>query len=73
MALVVANLAYTATVSRLLGPTEFGLMAMANLVVLFGQYFARMGLASVLVQKPELTGTSARSQCVPTTGLGSSW
>ena len=52
VALVFANLAYTATVSRLLEPTEFGLMAMANLVVLFGQFFARMGLASALVQRP---------------------
>ena len=61
VALVVANLAYTATVSRLLDPTEFGLMAMANLVVLFGQYFARMGLASALVQKPELSDEEVRA------------
>ena len=59
--LVVANLAYTATVSRLLGPAEFGLMAIANLVVLFGQYFARMGLASALVQKPELSDDEIRA------------
>jgi len=31
-ALVVANLAYTATITRLLEPTAFGLVAMANLV-----------------------------------------
>lgn len=61
VALVVANLAFTATVSRLLGPTEFGLMAMANLVVLFAQYFARMGLASALVQKPELSDEEVRA------------
>src|SRR3954447_20033245 len=61
MALVVANLAYTATVSRLLEPADFGLIAMANLVVLFGQYFARMGLASALVQKPELTDEEVRA------------
>ncbi|GLZ46962.1 lipopolysaccharide biosynthesis protein [Actinomycetospora sp. NBRC 106375] len=60
-ALVVANLAYTATVSRLLDPADFGLVAMANLVVLFGQYFARMGLASALVQKPELTDEEIRA------------
>src|SRR3954447_2294275 len=52
--LVVANLAYTATISRLLVPADFGLLAMANLVVLFAQYFARMGLASALIQKPDL-------------------
>ncbi len=61
VALVVANLAYTATVSRLLDPADFGLIAMANLVVLFGQYFARMGLASALVQKPELTDEEVRA------------
>jgi O-antigen/teichoic acid export membrane protein len=60
-ALVVANLAFTATVSRLLAPTEFGVMAMANLVVLFGQYFARMGIASALVQKPELSDEEVRA------------
>src|SRR5689334_20670343 len=42
VALVAANLVYTATISRLLAPSEFGLMAMASLVVLFGQFFARM-------------------------------
>jgi lipopolysaccharide exporter len=60
-ALVVANLAYTATVSRLLDPTAFGLMAMANLVVLFAQYFVRMGLASALVQKPDLSDEEVRA------------
>jgi glucose-1-phosphate cytidylyltransferase len=30
-------------------------MALANLVVLFAQYFVRMGIASVLVQRPTLT------------------
>jgi lipopolysaccharide exporter len=61
VALVVANLAYTATVSRLLEPRDFGLMAMANLVVLFAQYFARMGLASALVQKPDLRDNEIRA------------
>lgn len=60
-ALVFANLAYTATVSRLLEPTAFGLMAMANLVVLFAQYFVRMGLASALVQKPNLSDEEVRA------------
>jgi lipopolysaccharide exporter len=59
--LVVANLAYTATLARLLEPAVFGLMAMANLVVLFTQYFVRMGLASALVQKPELSKDEIRA------------
>ena len=61
MTLMVANLAYTATVSRLLAPAAFGLMAIANLVVLFIQFFARMGLASALVQKPDLSEEEIRA------------
>jgi lipopolysaccharide exporter len=53
--LMAINLVYTATISRLLDPAAFGLMALANLVVLFAQYFARMGLASALVQQPKLS------------------
>jgi lipopolysaccharide exporter len=44
-ALMAANIAYTATISRLLDPVAFGLMALAQLVVLFAQFFVRMGLA----------------------------
>ncbi len=61
VALMAANLAYTATVSRLLLPVAFGLMAMANLVVLFINFFARMGLASALVQKPDLSRDEVRA------------
>ena len=59
--LVVANLLYTATISRLLDPVAFGFMAMANLVVLFTQFFARMGLASALVQKADLSNEEIRA------------
>jgi lipopolysaccharide exporter len=61
MILVVANLAYTATLSRLLAPAAFGLVAVANLVVLFVQFFARMGLGSALVQKPDLSEEEIRA------------
>ena len=59
--LMLANLAYTATISRLLDPVAFGLMALANLVVLFGQFFAHMGLSSALVHKPELSKDEIRA------------
>jgi lipopolysaccharide exporter len=59
--LMVANLAYTATISRLLAPVAFGLVAVANLVVLFIGYFVRMGLASALVQKPNLSEAEVRA------------
>jgi lipopolysaccharide exporter len=61
MTFIVANLAYTATVSRLLAPAAFGLMAVAQLVVLFIQFFARMGLGSALVQKPDLSDEEIRA------------
>jgi lipopolysaccharide exporter len=70
VALVVANLVYTATISRLLEPAEFGLMAMANLVVLFAQFFARMGLASALVQKSELSKEEIRAASTAGIGIG---
>jgi O-antigen/teichoic acid export membrane protein len=60
-ALMVANLAYTATISRLLDPVAFGLMALAQLVVLFAQLFVRMGLASALVQRPRLSDDDVRA------------
>lgn len=68
--LVIANLAYTATISRLLDPVAFGLMALANLVVLFTQFFARMGLASALVQKPELSKEEIRAASTAGIALG---
>jgi lipopolysaccharide exporter len=70
MTLMVANLAYTATVSRLLAPAAFGLMAIANLVVLFTQYFVRMGLASALVQKPELSEEEIRAASTAGIAIG---
>lgn len=70
MVLMVANLAYTATVSRLLDPVAFGLMAMANLVVLFTQYFAGMGLAPALVQKPDLSRDEIRASSTAGIAIG---
>jgi O-antigen/teichoic acid export membrane protein len=67
---MVANLAYTATISRLLEPATFGLIAIANLVVLFGHFFARMGLGSALVQKPELSDEEIRASSTAGIGIG---
>ena len=49
IALIVANVAYSHRF-WLISPSAFGLMALANLVVLFLQFFTRLGL-SALVQK----------------------
>ena len=45
-------------------------MALANLVVLFAQFFARMGLASALVQKPELSKEDIRAASTAGVALG---
>jgi lipopolysaccharide exporter len=68
--LMAANLAYTATISRLLAPVAFGLVAVANLVVLFIGYFVRMGLASALVQKPNLSESEIRASSTAGIAIG---
>jgi lipopolysaccharide exporter len=70
MTLIVANLVYTATISRLLAPAAFGLVAIANLVVLFTQYFATMGLAPALVQKPDLSKDEIRASSTAGIAIG---
>jgi len=44
----------TAVLARLLAPQAFGLVAMAGLVLRFGQYFAQMGVGQAIVQRAEL-------------------
>ncbi|GJM63530.1 lipopolysaccharide biosynthesis protein [Persicobacter diffluens] len=55
------QLAYTIVINRLLTPTEFGMIAMANVVLRFGSYFSQMGLGAALVQKKELKQTDIRA------------
>jgi lipopolysaccharide exporter len=70
IALIVANVAYTAIASRLVSPSAFGLMALANLVVLFLGFFTRLGLASALVQKPDLNEEDIRAASTTGAVLG---
>lgn len=44
----------TAVLARALAPSAFGLVAMAGLVLRFGQYFAQMGVGQAIVQRPVL-------------------
>ena len=48
------QLVYTAVMSRLLEPADFGLVAAALLGLRFVTYFSRFGLASAVVQRPTL-------------------
>ena len=52
-----AQVLFTAILARLLEPADFGLMAMAYLMIKFGQYFSGTGIRSYLIQKNELDKT----------------
>lgn len=49
------NLGYTAVMARVLLPSAFGLVAMAQISIRFLSYFAQMGVSPALIQKPELS------------------
>ncbi len=49
------QLMYTAVMSRLLEPSDFGLMAATLVGLRFVTYFSRFGLASAVIQRVELT------------------
>lgn len=55
------QLIHTAIISRILDPSVFGLLAMANLVLRFGVYFSRMGIGSAIIQKRELSKDDVRA------------
>lgn len=61
---------YTAVMARLLDPVEFGLVAMANLFLRFGGYFANMGMSQALIQKADLTDNDVRSAFTSSVLLG---
>ena len=45
---------FTAVMARLLEPSAFGLVAMANVFLRFGSYFANMGMGQAIIQKEKL-------------------
>ena len=58
---VTFNLGYTAVMARLLAPSAFGLIAMAQIAIRFLSYFAQLGVGPALVQKPELAEQDIRA------------
>lgn len=48
------QLVFMAIMARLLEPSDFGLVAIANVSLRFFSYFAQLGTAPALIQKPEL-------------------
>lgn len=49
------QLLFLAILARLLEPSDFGLVAMANIVIRFLSYFSQMGLGPAVIQKPDLS------------------
>jgi len=51
----------TVVLGRLIGPSEYGLLAMANVFIAFGGYLSQMGLGPALIQKPEIDAQDIRA------------
>lgn len=51
----VASLLTTLILARLLSPADYGLMAIAMIVITFVGFFNEVGIGSAIVQKPQLT------------------
>lgn len=63
---VLFQLLFMAVMARLLDPSHFGLLAMANLMLRFLSYFAQLGITSALIQKEALHDGDIRAALVIT-------
>lgn len=59
-----------AATARLLSPEAFGLIAMANVVLRFGSYFAQMGVGRALIQRASIDDDDVRAAFTSSTLLG---
>lgn len=55
------QLIFMAVMARLLDPSHFGLIAIANVMLRFLSYFAQLGVGPALIQKPELVDGDIRA------------
>jgi O-antigen/teichoic acid export membrane protein len=67
---VVLQIGVTATMSRLLPPAAFGVVAMGSAFLQFITYFSQMGIGQALIQKKDLTDTDVRCAFTLTASLG---
>jgi PST family polysaccharide transporter len=67
---LIAHLASTIVLARLVPPAEFGIAALAMPVVLVAISLSHFGLAQPIVQRPEITHTLVNSLFWANTGLG---
>jgi O-antigen/teichoic acid export membrane protein len=66
----VAQFAFLAVLARLLDAEAFGLMAMAIITLRFASFFAQLGFAQALIQKPELRAVDTSAALVMAIALG---
>ena len=67
---LVAQIAYTSVMARLLTPELFGLVASAQIVLLAGQILSELGIGRALVQKEELDRSEVRAAFTASVLLG---
>lgn len=66
---VLFQLVFMAVMARLLDPVDFGLIAIANVMLRFLTYFAQLGVGPALIQKPELTDGDVRAALSVSLGI----
>ena len=66
----VLQVAVVAMTARLLPPEAFGLIAMANVILRFGSYYARMGVGKALIQRASIDDQDVRAAFTSSTALG---
>jgi O-antigen/teichoic acid export membrane protein len=67
--ITVFQLVFMAVMARLLEPADFGLVAIANVSLRFFSYFAQMGIAPALIQKPTLDDGDVRAALALSLGV----
>lgn len=65
------QLIFMAVMARLLDPSDFGLVAIANVALRFYSYFSQMGIAPALIQKPVLDDGDIRAALALSLGVSS--
>ncbi len=66
----VCQLAFMATLSRLLDPAAFGLMAMAGIALRFASFFSQLGFSQALIQRARLADEDTTAALLMATGIG---
>ena len=67
----VCQFIFMALLARLLDPAAFGLMAMAAIALRFSGFFAQMGFAQAIIQRPQLTPQDTTAALVMALCIGS--